>query len=139
MYALYMVKISKQVDYAIQFLMKLAVDTDSTISLRQFSSDHNISFLFMQKIAKKLREAKLVISYRGAHGGYGLNKAPETVSLIDIIESVEGPYNITECITNGVSCKKIETCNAKKPLVDIQIQITNYLKSTNLKTLINKN
>lgn len=133
-----MVKVSKQVDYAIQFLMQLAVDSDNTTSLRQFSSDRDISFLFMQKIAKKLREAKLVKSYRGARGGYVLERTPETLSIKEIMESIEGPYKISNCIsTQGEVCKKIDSCSAKKPLYTIQNQISDYLQNTSLKSLIN--
>jgi len=131
-----MVKISKQVDYGIQFLMRLALDTKSTISLREFSIEHNISFLFMQKIVKKLREAKLVESYRGASGGYMLSRNPETLSLIEIMESIEGPYMISECTNKGIVCVKISTCTAKKPLHGIQTQITSYLQQTTLKSLL---
>ena len=68
----------------------------------------------MSKVLKALAKAVLVVSHRGAHGGYQLAHRPEDVSVVRVIEALEGPIALTECGTPaGAPCGIEPTCLAK--------------------------
>ena len=81
-YFISMIKLNRQVDYAMQFIFRLSkAKNDQHISLKKFSTESNISFLFLQKIAKALRQAGLVRAELGPQGGYSLQKPIESITL----------------------------------------------------------
>ena len=125
-----MVKLSKQADYAIQFLLELAGQTDNApLSLRKFSKDSNISFLFLQRIAGKLREADFVNSIQGPRGGYVLAKSVSEISLADIARVVDGEFNTIDCIKYNKKCALVHMCTKQGALNQINRDILNYLQN----------
>lgn len=132
-----MIQITKQVDYGIQLL--LAVKTPESaepVSLRKFASERNISFLFLQKIARKLRTAGLIESVQGSKGGYFLSVDPEEISLRFVIESLEGKTDIVECIDKDhIPCPLISHCKSKKPLAKLQKEIADVLSKHTLASM----
>ncbi len=60
-----------------------------------------------------LAEKKLVESFKGKHGGYKLTLKPDQICVADILEAVEGPLALIECVVDESSCKKAENCPAK--------------------------
>ena len=81
-----MIKISKQVDYAFQLISELSkLEKNALLSLKTFSIKSNISFLFLQKIARSLRGAKIIKSVKGKNGGYMLVKKADKISVKEVI------------------------------------------------------
>lgn len=135
-----MIKISKQTDYALQFLIELSkLKNDELLSLRVFSTKSNISFLFLQKIAKSMREAGLIKATKGIKGGYSLDKNINKISLKDVIEATEGPYGTVACTKSNGVCKKSTRCSVKKGIGKINNEITKYLEKVTIATLSNNN
>ncbi len=127
-----MFKLNKQVDYALQFLIKLnSLKEGELLSLRSFSQESTISFLFLQKIVKQLKDAGIVFSVRGAHGGYKLEKELSAITLMDVIEAIEGPYGVTKCFQKK-ACPKEKFCPCKPALLPINKKISSFLNSTYL-------
>lgn len=88
-------QISSQVDYAVRAMTELAAtythdplrrETTETLAGRQ-----GIPFHYLERILGRLRKAGLVDSRRGADGGYRLAKAPEEITVADIIRVLDGP------------------------------------------------
>lgn len=69
-----------------------------------------MSQTFALKILRKLRTGGIVDSIKGAQGGYKLARSPQEITLRDVIESVEGPYNLSRCLSDGYTCKHAEEC-----------------------------
>ena len=133
-----MVHFSKQVDYALQLMIALAeLKSGNFLSLRKFSQESNISFLFLQKIARDLREKKLINSTRGARGGYRLKPRAEEISLKQIIEAVDGPSGVTECLKKGGCCPKIESCTARRVFGHINKHFLNSIANYYLSQFTN--
>lgn len=132
-----MLQFTKEVDYGLQLLITLSkLNNKELLSLRKFSRDTSISFLFLQRIVKKLREAKLVKSTKGACGGYKLAKKPTKINLKQIIESLEGKYSIIHCLQSKCSCKREKVCESKKVFFKINDHLTEYLEKTKLSDFI---
>lgn len=124
-----MIKISKQVDYAFQLIAELAkLEKSASLSLKKFSLQSNISFLFLQKIAKSLREAGIINSIKGKNGGYMLVKPIETLNVKEVIEAVEGTYNAVDCAGSSKCCQKNKECSMKSGFKMITNQINEYFE-----------
>ena len=133
-----MFKINKQVDYALQFL--IALDNHSkeeVLSLRKFCENHNISFLFLQKIVKLLKDAGMVASVQGVTGGYYLLGDLENLSIKDVIEAVEGPYGIVYCEREKKCCEKANDCSVRHGFLKLNNQILEYIEGISVKTFVN--
>lgn len=129
-----MLKMSKQVDYGLQFLTALeSTSKDHTLSLRTFSKENSISFLFLQKIAGSLKKAGIVGSVQGAGGGYYLTKNIAKLTVRDVIEAVEGPYALALCQKESGACTKEHDCSIKEPLSKMRDDIATYLEGVSVK------
>jgi Rrf2 family protein len=124
-----MLSIGKQTDYAVELIIALSkLDQGELLSLRTFSTQSTISFLFLQRIAKSLREAKLIESVRGINGGYRLLKPASHISFREVIEAVQGPFAILSCSKNEI-CTLESVCTAKNSLRTIESEIAELLGS----------
>lgn len=131
-----MFSLSKQVDYALQFLMELTTLPDGEwLSLRVFADERTISFLFLQKIVRKLKQKGYVSSTKGVHGGYRLAIDAGTLSLKHIIEAVEGPYASAACM-KGEHCPIEEKCTSKQVFSVVQQDIILSLEKHTLNDMM---
>lgn len=125
-----MLNISKQFDYAIQLIVALSkLKKNELLSLRQFSEKSNISFLFLQRIARALKEVGIIDSVRGMKGGYYLTKDPHKVNLLEVYEAVEGKYGMTKCM-NGKGCAHSKQCSARPVFDKVNTSVEKALLST---------
>ncbi len=132
-----MVFISKQVDYATQFLIALAHQpAGEFLSVKEFSKKRNISFLFLQKIVRSLRAAGFIESSKGAFGGYRLNVEPSAVSLKNIVEAIEGEYQIAACMKVAHECPITQNCLSKNSLQKVQVDIISLLEGYSLQSMV---
>lgn len=131
-----MLQISKRVDYAVQLLKKInTLEQDEFLSLKKFSREKEISFLFLQRIARILKEAQIIDSKRGVCGGYFLNKKLKNLSLRKIIEIVDGSIGVTTCCRinfkknnhENCSCGRENKCESKKLFTELNQEINNIL------------
>ena len=110
-----MFQFTKEVDYGIQLISALRkLKSGELLSLRNFSKDAKISFLFLQRIVKKLREAKIVKSVKGAQGGYQLDKEFKNLTIKNVVEALEGEYAVTNCLKKGCYCPREGKCDSQK-------------------------
>jgi Rrf2 family protein len=72
---------------------------------KEISSRTGVSLRFALKILRKLCAAHVIRSYKGVDGGYELNKEPEDISLLSIIEAVDGKISLTRCVQTDVCSK----------------------------------
>lgn len=94
-----------EADYAVRIVESLAVSR-SRMDARTISDQTQVPLRFALKILRKLVADGLVVSYKGAHGGYMLACEPEKITLRQVIESVEGPYMISRCQQEAYDCTK---------------------------------
>jgi len=127
-----MLQFTKQVDYGLQLIVALVkAKKNEPLSLRKFSKDSNISFLFLQRIARALRQAGIVEADKGAYGGYFLKLNPSKIKIKDIIEAVDGKYGVSNCFKDYI-CPKKNTCEARKIFCIINNDFIKYLSEHTL-------
>jgi FeS assembly SUF system regulator len=93
-----MLKISKLSDYAIVVLSRLAVERGEVLTTSNLSSETGIPEPTVSKVLKLLSKQKIVISVRGANGGYRLERAPTHITVTELITALEGPIALTTCL-----------------------------------------
>ena len=127
-----MLKISKQVDYALQFLAAVSqLKTGDCLSVNRFAQESRLSFLFLQKIVRQLKQDGLVASLHGPRGGYRLTRPLLAISLLEVIEAVEGKYGITAC-TRSKGCVKDGRCAVEHKFKDLNRTITRQLEAVSV-------
>ena len=92
-----MLRISRLTDYGTVLLAHLAANHGLVCSAAEVAATTGISLPTVSKLLKSLGRAGLVVSTRGANGGYQLSRDPRKISAADVIDALEGPISITEC------------------------------------------
>jgi len=136
-----MLQFTKEVDYGIQLISALAkLDKGQLLSLHKFTDDANISFLFLQRIAKKLRMAGLIMSVKGAQGGYKLNKDFKKINVKEIVEALEGECAVSNCLKTGCGCgcgcNRADTCCSKKIFKAINDKLMKFMEEMKVSEVI---
>ncbi len=78
------------------------------IGIKQIAGDLGLPTPFLAKILQQLAKQKILASAKGPHGGFALLKAPERVTLLDIIKTIDGDGIFTQCVMHNGSCKSVE-------------------------------
>lgn len=112
-----MLKLSKKVDYGLMSLMHLAQRTErASWSAREIAENYDIPLELLAKILQKLVQKGLLVSHAGTHGGYSLSRPADRISAAELIEAIEGPLSLTNCVSDDGLCGQFEKCNLKSPL-----------------------
>ena len=92
-------------DYAVRIIGCLSAE-NKRIDAKNISERTGVSLRFALKILRKLVSAGLVKSYKGMQGGYELAKAPSEITMLDVIETVEGSYYLIRCHEEEFVCTR---------------------------------
>lgn len=96
-----MIRLSKLADYGIVIATHLGRRPERSHNAAEVAAATHIPQPTVSKILKALVRAELLVSHRGAHGGYGLVRAARSVSVAEIIEALDGPIALTSCVEVG--------------------------------------
>ena len=88
-----------------------------------------------QSFLKHPGKIGLVKSYRGTGGGFILGRTPDKITLLEVVEAVEGPIVPNRCVVNKGECPRDETCNVHPVWVDVQQQVRGILNNVTLQKL----
>lgn len=131
-------KISARSRYATRILIDLAQnEKDSPLRTTSIAERTGISVQFIEQILKPLKQSELVVSKRGAMGGYSLNKRPEEISLGEIIRIMEGPLCLTDCCDDSRLCVRSGFCMTRDAWRRVSAIMANALDSMKLSDVIN--
>lgn len=113
-----MLRVSKLTDYAVVVLVRLSADSASAEAPVQTSpaiaSATGVPEPTVAKVLKALSTAGLVLSQRGARGGYRLIRPLETITVADVIAAIDGPIALTACVDGSSSgCEVHDLCAVK--------------------------
>src|SRR5690606_18282745 len=123
----------KACEYAIRSMIYLADQSQNDIvPISKLSQELEISFTFLTKVLQQLTEKGYLISYKGAKGGVCLGKAPEEISLDDIVQAVSGHNMKSICATGNPDCDGLNPCPLHDRWQPIQKMLGDFYKETNL-------
>ncbi|MHC4216310.1 MAG: RrF2 family transcriptional regulator [Planctomycetota bacterium] len=125
--------VRQNTDYAFRALVNLARRYGrDVISTKVLAEEEDISYQFACKILQKLQSAKLVRSTMGPKGGYYLSKPPARVSLLEVIEAVQGPISMNKCLHAEDACNRKPNCGVSEKLTELQEYVVSFLRGVTL-------
>lgn len=127
--------------YAIRAVIYLALNgnKDSKIGIKQISKDLEIPTPFLGKILQSLAKHKLLASTKGPHGGFSLGKTAYDISLMDIVEIIDGLDSFNMCVLGLKTCTESHTfCPVHSSYSGIREQLKNLFQSENIGILVEK-
>lgn len=127
-----MLRITRLTDYATVILSHMAQAPDRLYSAKSIAQELGIGGATASKILKILSGNHIVISTRGAEGGYKLAKSADSLRVTDIIEAIEGPLAITECALVSHHCGQSKGCGVQTHWQKINQVIVNALSELTL-------
>jgi FeS assembly SUF system regulator len=127
-----MIRLSKLTDYAVVILSFMARDNTKVRAAMEIASATGIALPTVSKILKLLVNAKVLISTRGAKGGYELASVPEKITIATVISALEGPIALTECSISQQGCEQASGCEIRGNWGLINQTIHNALESVTL-------
>ena len=107
-----MLKLNKMTDYAVVCLGMLSRKPGYPMSASELSKKTGITLYTVQKLLKVIvSKSDLISAHRGALGGYILNRNSSEISVVEIIEALEGPITLTSCVDNSENlCESSDIC-----------------------------
>ncbi|MEK7647616.1 MAG: Rrf2 family transcriptional regulator [Patescibacteria group bacterium] len=131
-----MLTLSRQTDYALQFVAALTrVPEGASLSIREFARQSTLSSLFLQRIAIRLKRSGIVSATKGSTGGYRLARPAAEFTVQDVVEAIEGPVSVTLCVSKPGACAFEHKCRTKKVVSKINYQIAQLLRNVPLTEL----
>jgi FeS assembly SUF system regulator len=136
-----MLRITKLTDYAVLVLSDMVrPDGAEACAARDVALRTRIPQPTVSKVLKLLARGGLVVSERGKHGGYRLARAPEAISVADIVDAVEGPISVTECSQEARGMCGLEgSCPTETNWVRINETIRQTLRGIALADMVKPN
>lgn len=131
-----MLRLSKLTDYATVVLSYMAKDRYRAQGPMEIAEATGIAQPTVSKILKTLAKAGVLISTRGAKGGYTLAREPEKITVATVISALEGPIALTECSSSHKGCDQATGCNIQGNWHLINQKIANALESVTLADMI---
>jgi Rrf2 family protein len=132
-------KISTKIRYGARAMVELASHYgEGPIELKEIAKKENISLKYLEQVVNPLRADGLVKAIRGAKGGYSLAKPPSEICLYDVIETLEGPLNLLECLGDAKACQRISSCVTREVWKEVSDAISRILYSVTLEDMVNR-
>lgn len=129
-------EITRQADYAVRSMVHLSdIPMDTRVSTASISEAESIPLPFLTKVISRLATAGLVTTSRGMGGGVSLARPPEEITLLRVVEAVDGPIVLNHCLLRAGSCEREPECAAHDAWAEIQERLVQDLDGVTMKEL----
>ena len=138
-----MIKLSRLTDYAIVLLSQMAKEGKGIHAASILAEKTSLPLPTVSKVLKQLTKSGVLLAQRGASGGYRLAREPGAISVVSVIEAMDGPVAITECagavvLESGSCCGMRETCLVRGNWSKVNVAIRAALETVSLADMIVK-
>jgi Rrf2 family protein len=124
-------QITRQADYAVRAVLYLAkIGPEMRAATSQIAQEQQIPPSFLAKIVSQLSVAGLLQTSRGARGGVSLARVPEQISLLEVVEAIDGPILLNECVAGNGTCTFGDDCPMQSIWCDAQSELVHRLRNT---------
>jgi Rrf2 family transcriptional regulator, cysteine metabolism repressor len=129
-------KLSTKGRYGVKAMVDLAIHYGGEpVSIKSISERQGISEYYLEQLFSPLRKSGLINSIRGAQGGYVLSRIPKEITVSQIMEVLEGPIEISNCLDEK-SCNNVDCCATRLLWAKIKESIDSVTKSTTLQDIL---
>lgn len=130
-------RLTNAADYAVRAMIHIACLPEGAVALRgDVARAYGIPSSFMAKILRQLVRAGLLQSSRGVHGGFALARSPSEINLLEVVEAIEGPLALTDCMAEGAGCEWSDECPANLVWQEVQTGMAEGLRRATLEALV---
>ncbi len=132
-------KLSTKTRYVVRALVDLAVNYNgSPVQIKDIAKRELLSVRYLENLFTVLRAGGILKSEKGHGGGFKLGKKPEDISLLDVVELIEGKVVIVDCLADGSLCEIKSDCITHDVWEEINNAIIDILKKTTIADLMKK-
>lgn len=132
-------QITRQADYAVRAVLHLAkIGNTERAATSTVAREQNIPPSFLAKIISQLSIAGLLHTSRGARGGVTLARDAKDITLLEVVEAIDGPIQLNECVGSEGACTFDDNCPIKPVWCDAQEELVTRLRNTNFADMLVK-
>lgn len=134
-----MMELTRKGEYAIRGIVYLAgKPLDKVCLLSDIAAAVDVPPTFLAKIFQQFSKIGLVKSFRGTGGGFMLGRPPEKITLLEVVEAVEGPIVPNRCVAKIPDCERSNSCNVHPVWKRVQDEVRGALEAVTLKELVSE-
>ena len=120
--------VRRNTDYAVRLMVNLARQYGhGPVSTRVAASEESVSYPLACKLMQKLHGSKLIDSSMGPKGGFNLGRAPSDITLLEVVEAIQGPISLNRCLLSSDACERQMSCSVRAKLAGVQETIVKSL------------
>ncbi len=132
-------QITRQADYAVRAVLHLAqMKEGERAATSTVAKQQRIPPSFLAKIVSQLSIAGLLHTSRGARGGVTLARDPKDITLLEVVEAIDGPIQLNECVAQGGVCSFEDHCPIRSVWCEAQDELVARLKKADFAQLLAK-
>ena len=131
-----MLRVTKLTDYATLVLTVLAARPGEVLSAAGLAEQAGLEAPTVAKVLKPPAQAGLVEGFRGASGGHRLARPAARITLVDIVEALEGPLGMTECSVHAGQCGIEDSCGVRANWRRINDVVADALRGVSLAQML---
>jgi Rrf2 family transcriptional regulator, cysteine metabolism repressor len=124
----------------VQLARRWTPDGPAPVSLAEVAAEEGLPRAYLEQLAIPLREAGIVVSTRGARGGYALARRPGAVTLAEALRALEGPLAPMICASEDPAhagmCDRVGACSVNALWIKVRDAISGVLETTSLADLV---
>lgn len=130
-------QLTRQADYAVRAVLHLAqIKNGDRTSTSAVAKDQRIPPSFLAKIVSQLSITGLVHTSRGARGGITLARDPKEITLLQVVEAIDGPIQLNECVGDDAVCTFGNDCPIRSVWCEAQDELVARLRKTDFAQLL---
>ncbi|MBM3151662.1 MAG: Rrf2 family transcriptional regulator [Chloroflexi bacterium] len=131
-------QITRQADYAVRAVLYLTrLGPNQRAATSHVAQEQHIPPSFLAKIISQLSIAGLLHTSRGARGGVALARDPAEISLLDVVEAIDGPIRLNECVGEDSTCTFGDNCPLNPLWCSAQEELVTRLKTVTFDQFLN--
>ena len=124
-------QITRQADYALRAVLHLArLGPDQRAATNKIAKEQSIPPSFLAKIISQLSIAGIITTSRGARGGVSLARTPDEVTILEVVEAIDGPISLNACTLNPATCTFSDECVLRPVWCEVQADLVKRLSET---------
>lgn len=132
-----MLEITRQADYALRAVVEIArIPEGERVATAVVAERQHIPLPFLAKIVSQLSVRGILEATRGSSGGVRLARNPNTITMKDVIEAIDGPILLNTCVHDPLDCELSSSCPLCKVFVSAQQDLVNKLNNVSMAELI---
>jgi len=132
--------LSNTSNYAIRALVYLELysSPEKKAGIKQMVADMDIPAPFLSKILQLLVKGKLLDSSKGPNGGFSLLKPAIDITMLDVVEAIDGKENLGNCVIKSTTCEATEPCSVHHKMAQIKSQVKKQFSTETIADLVSE-